>query len=270
MNGDAHGSVSPVDQLLDRLLVLLPGTPRQIRIALAEAEAHLAQLVEQGLHEGLSQLQAEAEAVRRFGPADLLAADERRWRRTSGVGLVRAGAVTALYLCLIAGLALGASGLLVALVGWLGGSTSIVNISESTHLSTTDCTRWLRNDPQAATCYQAALSDWASETVVNRLAIGGLALIVVLIILRRRRRRPKRVSRLLPPLVVSSIGLSVFGTTALWLIGQGSDTLLIGANGAGQYLGSAPPVLAAALWFATRLVHELRAQPEQPRQGEVI
>lgn len=164
---------------------------------------------------------------------------------------------------------MGASGLFVALIGWLGGSTSIVNISNSTLLSTADCARWLRNDPHAATCYRAALSDWASETVVNRLAVGGMALILLLIILRLRSR-PKRTSRLLPPVVVSSIGLSIFGATALWLIGQGVDTMLIGANGAGRYLGSAPPVLGVALWFAARLVHELRAQPERPGYGEVI
>lgn len=171
---------------------------------------------------------------------------------------------------LIAALALGASGLFVALIGWLGGSTSIVNISTSTHLSTADCARWLRNDPHAANCYQAPLSDWASETVVNRLAVGGMALILLLIILLLRSRRPRRTSRLLPPVVVSSIGLSIFGATAMWLIGQAVDTMLIGANGVGQYLGSAPPVLGIALWFAARLVYELRGQPERSRYGEVI
>lgn len=98
MNEAERGPMSPVEQLLDRLLVLLPGTPRQIRIALAEAEAHLAQLVEQGLRGGLSRQQAEVEAVRRFGPAELLAADEQRWRRTPAASLVRESGMTALYL----------------------------------------------------------------------------------------------------------------------------------------------------------------------------
>lgn len=256
---------SPVEELLDRLLVLLPGTPRAVRTALAEAEAHLAEDVDRAIAGGQSRHDAELEAVRRFGPPELVAADERRWRRTPATQIVRATVLTACYLGAVGGLAIGASGLLAGLMGQLGGSTFIVDISPTTHLAASDCTRWLSNDPQASSCYHAALSDWAGETVFYRIAVGILALVGLLVLARiRRRERPRDANALLPPLVVSTIGVTAFGASGAWLLAKSIDTLLTGASGAGQWLSAAPIALAFGGWFAVRLLRELRALPQRP------
>jgi hypothetical protein len=44
---------------------------------------------------------------------------------------------------------------------------------------------------------------------------------------------------------VNSIDLTTFGAASLWLIGKSIDSLRLAATGAGQWLGSAPPALAA-------------------------
>jgi hypothetical protein len=261
-----HAAIeSPVEQLLDGLLVLLPGTPRAVRTALAEAEAHLAEDVDRAIERGLSREDAELQAVRRFGPPELVAADERRWRRAPAAQIVRAGALTACYLGAVAGLAVGASGLVAGLMGRLGGSTLIVDISPATHLAASDCARWLSNDPQASSCYHAALSDWAGETVFYRIAVGILALVALLVLARIRRRAHRHDAfALLPPLVVATIGVTAFAAAGAWLLAKGVDALLTGANGAGQWLSAAPVALAFGGWFAVGLVRELRTLPRQP------
>jgi hypothetical protein len=256
---------SPVEQLLDRLLIMLPGTPREERTALAEADAHLADDVDRAIVRGLSRDDAELDAVRRFGPPGLVAADERRWRRAPATQIMREGALTAWYLGAVGGLAIGASGLLAGLMSQLAGSTFIVDISPATHLAASDCARWLSNDPKASSCYHAALSDWAGETVFYRIAVGILALAGLLVLAWvRRRERPQRAMALLPPLVVSTIAATAFGASGVWLLGKGVDALVIGANGAGQWLSAAPIALAMTGWFAIRLVHELRTLPRRP------
>jgi hypothetical protein len=258
-------SESPVEQLLDRLLIMLPGTPREVRTALAEADAHLAEDVDRAVARGLSRHDAELDAVRRFGPPELVAADERRWRRAPATQIMREGVLTAWYLGAVGGLAIGASGLLVGLMSQLAGSTFIVDISPATHLAASDCARWLSNDPQASSCYHAALSDWAAETVFYRIAVGILALVGLLVLAGvRRRERPHRAMALLPPLVVSTIAVTAFGASGVWLLGMGVDTLVTAGNGAGQWLSAAPIALAMSGWFAIRLIRELRTLPRRP------
>lgn len=70
------GEDSPVEVYLDELLLVLPGTPRQIRHQLAETEAHLRDATAEGVARGLTEIQAEADAVARFGPCQLIAGAE--------------------------------------------------------------------------------------------------------------------------------------------------------------------------------------------------
>jgi hypothetical protein len=112
--------------------------------------------------------------------------------------MMRQGALSALYLAAVGGLAVGASGALIAIMGWIAGATFIVDTSRlATALTSTDCVRLLKNDAHAASCYQAALTDWAHDTVVNRLALGLLALLALLVFIRLRRRWPRDATRLL-------------------------------------------------------------------------
>jgi hypothetical protein len=57
----------PVEDYLDRLLLTMGGSPRQVRHTLAEVEAHLHDAVAEEMAAGKSRLEAEAAAVARIG-----------------------------------------------------------------------------------------------------------------------------------------------------------------------------------------------------------
>lgn len=253
MTGD-----SPVEEYLDRLLAAAPGPPREVRALLAEAEAHLWDATSDGVARGLHQAEAQRQAVARFGTVrTVVAAEVRRQSLPLGT-LVRQIVTSALFLGGIGGVAVGLSGVLTWILGWLGGSTFIVDISSHTYLAPSDCARWLAGDPSTHSCYQAALADWRWEIVAYRLAAGvvGLVALAAYFGLRRRRRFGN-----LPASVVDTIAVTLFGASGVFLLGLGVDWSIQHVNGAGQWLGAAPVALALALYFGLRLVGDLRRVP---------
>ena len=57
-----------IEDYLDRLLVSLSGSPRQVRHTLAEVEAHLRDAVAEGIAAGLPEETAQVQALERIGP----------------------------------------------------------------------------------------------------------------------------------------------------------------------------------------------------------
>jgi hypothetical protein len=256
------GAGSPVEDYLDHLLGAAPGPPREVRALLAEAEAHLRDATREGLAQGLSIGDAERQAVARFGPVRLVATAEARRQQIPFWALVRQIVASGLLLGAVGGIAVGISGIVTAVLGALGGSTFIVDISPATHLAPSDCARWLSQNPAAHSCYQAALSDWASEVVGFRLVAGvaGLLALGAYFLLRRRWSRA-RLFGTLPAAVVDAVAATLFALSGAWTLGLGIDSLVIGTNGAGQWLGAAPVALALAGYYGLRLVGDLRQVP---------
>lgn len=256
VNGD-----SPVEDYLDQLLVEAPGPPREVRALLAEAEAHLWDATSAGVARGLPQRQAEEEAVARFGPVHRVTTAEAR-RQTVPLGtLARQVFTSGLHLGGLAGVAVGVGGLITWLAGAAVGPTFIVDISHHTYLAPSDCATWLAGDPSAHSCYQAALSDWSGDVVLFRLVAGVVGLLVLgaYFLIRRRRHFDD-----LPGPLVETIAVTGFGAAGAWLLGMGLDWMLVGKNGGGQWLSSAPVALALALWFGWRLLGSLRRAPTEP------
>ncbi len=260
-SGSGSGD-SPVEDYLDDLLGAAPGPAREVRALLAEADAHLRDATAEGTARGLTPLEAELEAVARFGPVRSLAAAEARRQSLPVVVLARHIVASGLLLGAIGALAVGVSGIVTAIMGAIGGSTFIVHISSATHFAPSDCSRWLSQNPGAHSCYQAALSDWSGEVVGYRLAIGMLGLLAlgVFLVMRRHWSRRQRFGTL-PTTVVEAVALTVFGGAGLWMLGLGVDWAVQGQNGAGQWLGSAPVALALAGWYGFRLLSDLRSVP---------
>jgi hypothetical protein len=207
-------------------------------------------------------MEAERRAVARFGTVRSVAAAEARRSSIPCAALVRQVGVSGLLLGGIGGIAVGVSGVITALLGALGGSTFIVDISPSTHLAPSDCARWLANDPGAHSCYQAALSDWASEIVGFRLVAGAAGLVAVgaFLLVRRRGTRSQRFETL-PAAVIDTIATTLFGLAGAWTLGLGIDWLVVGRNGAGQWLGAAPAALALGGYYGFRLLRDLQPAP---------
>ena len=252
----------PIDEYLDELLLASRGHPRQIRFQLAEAEAHLRDAAAEGVARGLAESAAEAEAVTRFGTARSLAQAETRRQGLNLRSLAAAVLTSGWWLASVAAIAVGASGLASALVLILGGKTFLVGRVPSSQLTAANCARWLANSHQ--TCQQAAMNDWAAETVGYRgfLGVLGVAALGAWLVWQRRGRGSARVSPLrrgLPPVVVSTIAVTAFGGAGCWLSAQTLDTIVVASGrGSGQWLGAAAVSSGMAAIFAVRLVRELR------------
>jgi len=260
MTSDPVPGDSPVQDYLDRLVVLLPASrPRQLRSVLAETEAHLMDAVALAQAQGLSVADAEARAVREFGPVDDLVAAELRRSRPSMAKTARQVISSAVLLGSIGAIAVGVSGLVAGLFWAVGGTSAVVAVAPGQQLSAADCARWLAQDPSAAGCQGAALADWAWETVVYRVALGLLGCVGLAgyLLLRRRGDSSGRWSALPRP-ITTTIAVTAFTGAGLWATGMGVDAVRVSAgHGIGQWFSAAIVALAAAGVFGWRLRADL-------------
>lgn len=258
MTGPERGD-SPVETYLDELVASLSvRRPQQLRHLLAEAEAHLRDDADDLMSQGHSPERAEALAVARFGPAhDLVAADDTRFTLPLRV-VFRQTVITGVLLAGIGGLAVGVSGLIAAVVRAVAGSRALVDVAPGQALSATDCARWLAADPGAGSCRNAAVADWAAETVVYRIAAGLLGAVCVLAYVWLRRRGERAV---LPPAVGNTVALTLFAAGGVWTLAMGVQTFSVSSGeGSGQWLSASPVALVAAAVFGWRVLRDLRTQ----------
>lgn len=250
---------SPIERYLDDLFIELRSTsPRDARSLLSETESHLRDGAEEATRNGMSLIDAEDDAVRRFGGARQIAAGDRNRGRTD---LVRGLVVSAWSLGALGAIAVGISGLVALAMRVAGVSNQFVAGGQSTaNLSPSDCARWLSGAPHAHSCAQAALDDWAWETVGYRIAFGVLGLLALglFVVARRRWSRGPRWTPL-PATVVDTVATTLFGISGAWLAGLGIDALIVSSgHGAGQWLSAAPVALAASVVFGLRLLRDVR------------
>jgi hypothetical protein len=231
-------SDSPIEQYLDELATSASGMPvRRVRHLLNEAEAHLRDVAEGLARDGRSEQDAELEAVRRFGSVrDLVKAE--RAVVTPLREIVRQGVRTALLL-----------------------DGAVASVAPGRSLSATDCARWLRIHPGAASCKAAAIADWADEAVYYRIAFGVVGILAILLAWLLVRRTTAR-QPLLDARVTDTIGVVAFTAAVVWTSGMGVDAVVVqSGRGSGQWFSAAPVALAGAVLFGLRLLRELRRAP---------
>lgn len=251
----------PIESYLDELVSLLSTRrPRQLRSLLAETEAHLRDDADAGVTAGLSRQEAEAVAVARFGPAEVIVTAERHtWRPTLAV-VARQFIGSAALLGGIAAVAVGISGLSALFVRAVSSSRFLVDTPTASVLTQSNCSRWLGRNTLAlpvTQCREAAMKDWVSEVIGYRLAAGLLGAIVVLVVLGIRRRRGALPQ--LPVLMTDTLAAAAFTVAGVWLMAAGVDAVVVShGDGAGQWLSAAPVALVAAGVFGLRLIHDLR------------
>jgi hypothetical protein len=213
---------------------------------------------------GASELAAQTAAVQRFGPVGELVAAEQRRQVPAPAAVAGQVVATAWLLGAIAAVAVGVSGLIAEVVRLVAGIPVLVDVAAGQGLAAVDCTRWLAADPTAATCRDAALSDWAAEVVGYRVALGLLGVIALLAYPAMRRIRFGRVDMSghgglgrLPAVVSDSIAFTGFALAA-------GGTLILGVNavvtasghGSGQWFNATPVALGVAAVFGWRLLRD--------------
>ncbi|HEY0871788.1 MAG TPA: hypothetical protein VGD55_15415, partial [Acidothermaceae bacterium] len=123
-----------------------------------------------------------------------------------------------------------------------------------------DCRRWLAGDPSARDCVTAMTADHARDFLISAAFCGmiGLFTIAAFTLLRRRWSSPA-IATSLPRATEDVIGAVLAFGTAVVLVGQGIDAVLVTrGNGAGEPFSLAPAALLAAAVFTVRARRRLR------------
>ena len=185
-----------VEQYLDELYGRLRCPPREARRILAEAEDHLREAVTDGLAAGLTQTEAEEQAVSSFGSvrAVVRAHDGGAWR-FPGRAVLFDLALAGLKLGGIGALAVAASGLVAAAMNKLLGPGFVGGTGRGVSYPAASCRWWLADNLGVHTCARAAVLENSIDAVSLRLAVGVLGLILLLCYYVAPRRRSRHVLR---------------------------------------------------------------------------
>jgi HAAS len=255
---------SPVEAYLDRLFDLLAGSGAAGRRALAEVSEHLREATDEGLAAGQSRTDAEAAAVERFGPVEMVARGLLGSSGRAGLRVLARQAFGAGWLLGGIGLlSIGLSGALSWAVAVVYGNQLVASDPPTEVLSPARCDYLLEYYPSAGSCQAASVAHHTAEIVRNGLAsgvLGALALLAYWLVRRSGRFRRLRSLTVTPPAgIVAAVGAATFGVAAAVLVQSGLSRLLSGQRwGAGFSLVAGLSAVPAFVLFAVLLVRELR------------
>ena len=238
MTGSPDG---PIERYLDELYAQLRSDPRAGRRLLDEAADHLHDAAAGLERAGMEPVEAEREAVRRFGASRPLA---RAQARRSVGRLLLDTVQAAVFLGGVGLVAVGASGLLAAAMSALFGRSFVG----------AQLPNWISGPGGHA----ASVAENASDAFALRVLAGLVGLVALLALWAVRRVRPGMRLRMLPVAYVDLIGLVAFGGATLALAAASIDQVVNHAGrGAGYFLSGAIVSLAGMAVFGVRAVRDL-------------
>jgi hypothetical protein len=247
------GPEDPVEEYLDRLLVTVPGSPRQVRHTLAEVEAHLRDAVAEGIAAGLPEEEAEAAAVQRIGPVHAVTGVAAAFTRPTAA-LARRVVLAAALVGGIALVAVGISGLVAWLLVAVRGDQFLTAPWGPGTYTAGDCARWMAGDP-GHNCVAAMLNDHVGDILLLRMAAGVLGVLALAgYAVLRGRWRDRATMTALPAGSAEAVGAFLALLAALGTIAAAVDLEMTQRGaGAGQPFSLAAGALLATVFFAVRL-----------------
>jgi hypothetical protein len=245
----------PVENYLDQLYVGLRGSPRQGRRILAEAEDHLREGVAEGIAAGLTEREAQEQAISSFGSVRaVVRAHDRRLRQVPVFAVLTDVAMAAWRLGSVALLAVGASGLVAGAMDAVFGRHFMG--AAGGPLPAASCRHWLTLWPGAHSCAQAYMLESSSDAVSLRVFAGFIGLFLLTAYYLARRRGWTR--GVLPDGFAPTVAMSLFGAAGLGLLVLAASHATVGVNeGPGFYLSGAVVALAMAAAFAVQVQRTL-------------
>jgi hypothetical protein len=257
--GDMISEGGAVERYLDRLFDLMAGTGSAGRRTLVEVEDHLHEAVAGGVAAGMTQDEAEAEAVRRFGspeelvrglmPANSLSVALRR--------LVSSAALLGAVGLIAIGISGGAAGF-----GAAFGSSYVTGDPSGVTYTPTRCADFLEYYPDAGSCEAAATAHHFDEVVSYRLAVGVLGVLSLLTFSALRRVSPFKGLAWSPR--ADLVGIGGVGAFAVGAVVLGIPALIetiLGTAGAGAYLSAGVVSVIGCAAFVPVLLRSLRVRP---------
>jgi len=267
MNSSAAGEPTSdlIEEYLDRLLVSLTGSPRQIRHTLAEVETHLRDAAAEGIAAGLPEQAAQAQALAQIGPVptDARSPVIRAWPPAA---LARRLVLTAALIGSAGLIAIGGAGLVGRLLLAGRGNLFMTAPWPPGSYTRADCVRWLAGDPGTRSCVAAMLADHAGDFLLEATAAGLLGLIAGAgYLVLRSRWRDRATLAALPVGTGEFLGAVLAGTATLVFFGSVLDIETVQHGmGAGKPLSLGIAALVAAVGFGVALVVSLRRARQQP------
>jgi hypothetical protein len=249
-----------VEDYLDRLLVSLSGSPRQVRHTLAEVEAHLRDAVAEGIAAGLPEETAQVQALERIGPVHAVTGRPAVLTRPS-TALLRRLTLTAILVGGAGLTAIGAAGLMGRLLQALKGNLFMTTPFPPGTYTQADCARWLAGDPGTRSCATAMLADHAFDYLTEAYACGLLGLIgLAVYLVLRSRWNDRATATALPAGTAEVVGAVLAGLAAVVLFGTVADLETVQHGiGVGQPLSLGIAALVAAVAFGGAFWRRIRA-----------
>lgn len=244
----------PIEEYLDQLYVSLRTTPREARQIIAEAEDHLREAVGDGLAAGLAEREAQEAAISSFGSVNaVVRAHAAPFGRFPLVAVLRDLAISGWRLGALGLVAVGASGLVAAVMNHVLGRRFVGGTPAAAGFPAATCRHFLAVQPAAHTCAQAAMLENSYDAVSLRLLAGIVGLVLLAgYYLTRHGRGWSRTS--LPDGFVAVAAVSVFGAAGLGLAWLSASNAVVGASsGPGFYLSGAIAALAMAAVYLVPL-----------------
>jgi hypothetical protein len=245
-----------IERYLDRLLARLRGSARDVRRILAEAEEHLRDATAEAMATGMSEEEAQREAIARFGDPRTVA--RRFSARLSPVpvwAVATEVARAATLLGAIALVAIGVSGLIAELFGQAFGARFVSGDLPGTSYTPERCAEFLEYFPRAGSCARAAeLHHWG-EVVQYRVAAGVLGLLVLggYALWHLRRREPRYLG-VLPDGFSATVATALYGVAAAGLLLQSLGGVVFAEGvGDGQWLSGGIVALVMASVYGASL-----------------
>jgi len=255
-------SGEPVQEYLDKLLLTLTGSPRYIRCTLAEVEAHLQDAVAEGLAGGLSEAQAQAEAVRRIGPPSAVTGHTAQFAQPTAA-LLRRAVLAGTLIGGVGLVALGVAGAISWALASLAGGTFVTAPFPPGSYTEADCARWLAGDPGTRSCVAAMTADHIGDIVMYGCAAGvlGLLALVAFGVLQSRWQDHGTLTAL-PRGSAEAVGMVLAGLVTVAALGMGLNHVDVTHGiGAGQPFSLAVAAAGAAAFFAVRFWRAAKLRP---------
>lgn len=222
-------------------------------LVIAEAEDHLRDSVAAGLAAGLSEPEAQQAAISAFGSVRAVVRAHRM--RYGKVVLAENVVMATLKLACISLYAGAATGVLALIQDLAVSRAFVAEDPAGTRYSPSNCLNWMKDNPGAHTCAQAAMLEGSTDIVV--LGIGGAILGTLLLeghflVRYFQRKRGMRMPYVLPGFAFPAVAVTAFAGLAVWLAAQAALRAVHG-GGPGSLLGGAVVCAAVAAWYAPRL-----------------
>ena len=259
--------IDRVEDYLDRLFDLLAGAGRAGRRALAEAQGHLEEAVEANKAAGMSQEDAERDAISRFGSAEQIARAHLSVRALAPAAAFGRIIAAAWLMAGVAGLAFVLMGLIDAAMARALGPGFVSHDTQDAIYSPSYCHSLGVPSADQAACRAASVAQHAREMIDRPLLAGAFGLFALgLFVLARRAPALRAVTTLPNAAMVSTAGAVAFCGGGGFVLLYALFGLLTGDRAeVGQHLAEGAAAILAGLVFLPSAWRAVRgATAERP------